>query len=267
MRYSPEIKQALVARYCNGESVESICLQSGVARSTFYTWIKPHMPVVSKSGHTVTAAEFAKMKSHLTKLEQEIEVLQSVNCTVSSPLQEKLKELAKLYGQYSVHVLCDALKVSRGTLYNHVLRNKKGDTIYQARRAYLREEIRKVYEENHRIFGPKKVRAVLSQRGESVTDKMVAELMSEMGLTSIRANAKKVHMRSKPKQKKDLLKLNFFASAPNQAWVSDITRFEVKEKAHYVCVIMDLFSRKIIAYKIYIFNDLCAEIQLLKFDL
>lgn len=39
--------------------------------------------------------------------------------------KEKLQELAQLYGQYSVHVLCDALKVSRGTLYNHVLRNKK----------------------------------------------------------------------------------------------------------------------------------------------
>lgn len=84
MRYSPEVKQALIARYCNGESVENICLQTGVARSTFYTWIKPHTPVVSKSGQTVTAAEFAKMKSHLTKLEQEIEVLQKVKCTKKS---------------------------------------------------------------------------------------------------------------------------------------------------------------------------------------
>ena len=33
-------------------------------------------------------------------------------------------------------------------------------------------------------------------------------------------------------------------------WVSDITSFMVKEKYYYICVIIDLFSRKIIAHGI-----------------
>lgn len=45
------------------------------------------------------------MKQKIQKLEQKVEILQKVNCTAFAPLQEKLQELSKLYGQYSVHAL------------------------------------------------------------------------------------------------------------------------------------------------------------------
>lgn len=90
MRISIEEKQTLVARYRAGESVAEICADSGVARSTFYTWIKPYTVTLTDSGHAVSQQAFIKMKQKLQKLEQEIEILQKVNCTVSAPLQEKL---------------------------------------------------------------------------------------------------------------------------------------------------------------------------------
>ena len=77
------------------------------------------------SGYVVSQQEFIKMKQRIQKLEQKVEILQKVDCTVSSPLQEQLQELAKLYGQYSVHALCKALCVSRGTFYNHIFRRKE----------------------------------------------------------------------------------------------------------------------------------------------
>lgn len=43
---------------------------------------------------------------------QMIEVLQKIEYTASSSLQEKLFALEKLYGQYSVHVLCEAALVA-----------------------------------------------------------------------------------------------------------------------------------------------------------
>lgn len=45
------------------------------------------------------------MKQKIRNLEQKVEILQKVNCTAFAPLQEKLQELSKLYGQYSVHAL------------------------------------------------------------------------------------------------------------------------------------------------------------------
>ena len=41
MRISTEAKQSLIARYQAGESVTDICADTGVPRSTFYTWLKP----------------------------------------------------------------------------------------------------------------------------------------------------------------------------------------------------------------------------------
>ena len=42
MRLSIEEKQSLVSRYHAGESAAEICADVGVARSTFYTWLKPY---------------------------------------------------------------------------------------------------------------------------------------------------------------------------------------------------------------------------------
>ena len=42
----------------------------------------------------------------------------------------------------------------------------------------------------------------------------------------------------------------FTADHPNQIWVSDITYFKVNDYWVYLCVILDLFSRKIIGYRV-----------------
>lgn len=164
MRLSTEEKQLLVARYHTGESVTKICADTGIARSTFYTWIKPFTVTITDSGCTVSHQEFIRMKQKIQKLEQKVEILQKVSCTVSAPLQEKLQELAKLYDQYSVHALCEALCVSRGTFYNHIFR-KKEVTVYDKRRAEMKEHIETVFNESNQRFGANKIAAVLSDQG------------------------------------------------------------------------------------------------------
>lgn len=250
MKRSSEEKAQLVARYYNGESVSSICTQEGISRSTFYTWLQPYQTATTKSGVSISAAEFVKMKQKLEKLEQKIVILQTVNCTASAPLQQRLRELERLHGQYSVHVLCEALQVDRGTFYNHLLRNKKDATSYQFRRTELSELIREVYDESNQIYGAKKIKAILANRGVAVSDKMVAELMSEMNLYSIRTGAKKNYLRFNAEQKKDALKMNFTAQAPNEVWVSDVTYYKLNGKFRFICAIIDLYSRKVIAHRI-----------------
>lgn len=107
-----------------------------------------------------------------------------------------------------------------------------------------------VYEESNQIYGAKKIRAVLASRGEAVSDKMVAELMDEMNIHSIRNCAKKDYLRFNTDKKKDALKMNFSVDAPNQVWVSDVTFFKLNGKFQLICAIIDLYSRKVIAHKI-----------------
>ena len=79
---------------------------------------------------------------------------------------------------------------------------------------------------------------------------MVAELMREMNLFSIRTDAKKQHLKYDNDNKKDALRMNFAVKAPNEVWVSDITYFKFNQKDYYICVILDLYSRKVIACKV-----------------
>lgn len=47
----------------------------------------------------------------------------------------------------------------------------------------------------------------------------------------------------------------FITEAPNLAWVSDITYVRVGCDAYYLCVIIDLYSRKVISYAVSTNND------------
>ena len=250
MRLNTEEKQSLVTRYHLGESVAELCADAGVARSTFYTWIKPHRITTTDSGYAVSHQEFTKLKQKNQKLEQKIEILQKVGCTVSAPLQEKLQELAKLYGQYSVHALCEALCVSRGTFYNHIFRRKEV-TAYDKRRVEMKEHIKAVFDENHQRFGANKIAAVLSEQGIRISPKYTAKLMREMGLQSVTLYSKRDYQkRERLVKKQNILQRQFQVDAPNRVWVSDVTCFKINNKYLYVCAILDLFSRKVVAHRV-----------------
>ena len=176
--------------------------------------------------------------------------MKTVNCTVHAPLNEKLTELELLYGQYDVHTLCEALEVSRGTFYNHIFRNKRDNTWFEKRRAE-RVIVREVFDEFHQIFGAEKIRTILVQRGHQVSTKYVASLMAEMGLSSVRTTAKRDYLNQATREKKkDMVRQQFHADRPNQIWVNDVTYFKLGQNHFYVCVIIDLSSRKVISYKI-----------------
>ena len=166
-------------------------------------------------------------------------------------MKEKLHELELLYGQYDVHTLCEALDVSRGTFYNHILRNKHSNAWFEKRREEYRILIQEVFEAYHQVLGAEKIRTILIQRGHQVSTKFVADLMREMGLTSVRTTAKQDCLKSRESEKKkNVLRQQFYADRPNQIWVSDVTCFKLGDRYLYICVILDLFSRKVVTYKV-----------------
>ena len=93
MKFTKEEKMAFVNRYQDGETVLSICNENQIPRSTFYRWIQDYQQTVTDAGTAVTPQEFLYMKRRIGKLEDMIQVLKTVSCTVSSPLQEKLKAI------------------------------------------------------------------------------------------------------------------------------------------------------------------------------
>ena len=51
-------------------------------------------------------------------------------------------------------------------------------------------------------------------------------------------------------RKSNALKQHFATDVPDKIWVSDVTCYKMKENYYYICVFIDLFSRKILALSI-----------------
>jgi len=249
-KYDTTQKQDLVDRYLTGQSVSSIVIETGIPRSSMYSWIKKYNHAHDYGGQTaLTAYNFRLLTNKVARLKGIIEIINKAQCTSNAPLQQKLTALESLYGQYNVHMLCEALDVARGTFYNHVLRNKRTNTYYSKRRDELRIKVQEIYDDSNQIFGAAKINAILKCNGYAVSEKFVLELMRDMGLVSIRQNAKDLFIKERKKYK-NYLNQEFHTTKPNDVWVSDITYFRYNDKSYYICVIIDLFSRRVVGHKI-----------------
>ena len=256
MKYTPEIKALSITRHViQNESISNIVADTGIPRSTLYHWISEYQRAKSV-GQTrkITPHSYEQLEAKILRLEGLIKILKTVPCTVHAPLSERLSAIEQLHGQYSVHMLCEALDVSRGTFYNHILRNKRENTWYAKRREELRTKIQEVFDDNRQVFGAGKIAGVLRQQGIHVSEKKVRELMQEIGLLSMRKDSKSLYDKDKPKYK-NYLNQQFNPQRPNEIWVSDVTQFRYNQKTFYICVILDLYARKVIGYKISLRNS------------
>lgn len=248
--YTDEIKEQVIKRYLSGEKSATIIAATDIPKSTFYSWVSDYQKKQrTTKPKAVNVHNYHLLESKVARLEEIIEILQSSSCTATAPLNERLYFAEQLYGKYSVHMICDALKIPRGTFYNHILRNKKDNTWYSKRREELRIRIQEIYDESNQIFGAEKIAAVMKSEGIKVSKEMVRTLLHEMGLVSIRQSAKKLY-EDEVKKHKNYLNQEFDTSRPNEVWVSDVTYFKYGENACYICAIIDLFSRMVVSYKI-----------------
>ncbi len=109
--------------------------------------------------------------------------------------------------------------------------------------------IKQIFDESGERFGRYPIRFKLLEKGYQVSKDRVSRLMKEMGLKVKKAEYTYEHIKSIPRPKyQNKLKGEFTIDSPNKAWVSDITYVKVNNKYMFICVIIDLFSRKVISY-------------------
>ena len=83
MKYTTEQKRELVLRHQSGESVSDICTQTGIARSTLYSWLKPYQITITDAGMVVTPQELFHLKKRVEKLEGIICIMRSAFMTTA----------------------------------------------------------------------------------------------------------------------------------------------------------------------------------------
>lgn len=123
-KYDEEIKKQTVHCCESGQTIKSVCQEYKIAPSTMYRWMKEYHPIVSK--HLVySPVEFYDISRKLAKAEHQLEIIKLTQCMDEIPLTKRLEMLDALHErekQYSIHEICEALGVARGTFYNHIFR-------------------------------------------------------------------------------------------------------------------------------------------------
>ena len=71
-----------------------------------------------------------------------------------------------------------------------------------------------------------------------------------MGLYSISPMSKREYIKWSKGESQNIVQQQFNPMQPNEIWASDITQFRLHQQTYYICVILDLFSRKVVAYRV-----------------
>ena len=96
-----------------------------------------------------------------------------------------------------------------------------------------------------------RIRATLEiEQGLIVNKKLVWKIMRQLGLQGLPGPKKGVKNLKNIATAEDLVQRSFVASRPNQLWLTDITEHPTGEGKIYCCVVLDLFSRKVVGWAI-----------------
>lgn len=121
------------------------------------------------------------------------------------------------------------------------------------------EEIKVIHEDSHQIYGAPKITELLRRKGHGISEKTVGRYMKESGIKAWYRKPYTVTTRDSDFSYglKDLLKRDFSPQAPNRVWWCDITYIWTQQGFIYLTSIMDLYSRRILAWEVS--SDLSVE--------
>jgi len=149
--------------------------------------------------------------------------------------------------EYGIKECCEALRVSRSGYYQW---QKAEPSQRERAEAELVEQIRRVFAANKGRYGSPRVRQALRQDGIECGENRVARLMRENELAARRKKAFRPRTTVPGKGTAPNLIKDLEPSGVDQIWVSDITYVATVEGWLYLAVILDLFSRKVVGWKL-----------------
>ena len=157
-------------------------------------------------------------------------------------------------GAYGVEPICKVLPIAPSTYFDH--RAKQMDPARLSARvrrdAALRPTINRVFKDNLKVYGARKVWLQMNREGVSVARYTVERLMRVMGLHGvIRGKTIKTTMPDKAAPcPLDHVNRLFHAPAPNRLWVSDFTYVSTWSGFVYVAFVIDAYARRIVGWRV-----------------
>ncbi len=157
---------------------------------------------------------------------------------------------------YSVKEMCIALKLNRSSYYKWKKRNPSPSQLLNVQ---ITEYVKDYYEESNGVLGYRQMcininREKMDELPHIINVKRVRRIMRILGLKSVIRRKRPDYVKSTPEiTAENVLNRDFKATVPFEKWLTDVTEFKYyvgpEVKKLYLSAILDLYDRRIIAYK------------------
>ena len=176
----------------------------------------------------------------------------------------KKAEASKECGRrVSVSGMLKFLGVSRSG-YRAWLKRVPSDT--EKRREAMKAKIQDIYDKSKQNYGAPKITRQLRKSGEIISVRTVSKYMREMGIKAQWVKPWTITTKDSDfsDELQNILDERFHPERPNAVWCSDITYIWTIDGFVYLTSMMDLFSRKIIAWTLSDTLDVSCVIEAIK---
>ncbi|ENY7953800.1 IS3 family transposase [Escherichia coli] len=268
-RFSPEVRQRAVRMVLESQSeydsqwatICSIAPKIGCTPETLRVWVRQHERDTGGGDGGLTTAERQRLKElerENRELRRSNDILRQASAYfgeggVRPPLEKMMPLLDKLREQYGVGPLCSELHIAPSTYYHCQQQRHHPDkrSARAQRDDWLKKEIQRVYDENHKVYGVRKVWRQLLREGIRVARCTVARLMAVMGLAGVlRGKKVRTTISRKAVAAGDRVNRQFVAERPDQLWVADFTYVSTWRGFVYVAFIIDVFAGYIVGRRV-----------------
>ncbi|QNS81595.1 IS3 family transposase [Escherichia coli O145] len=268
-RFSPEVRQRAVRMVLESQgeydsqwaTICSIAPKIGCTPETLRVWVRQHERDTGGGDGGLTTAERQRLKElerENRELRRSNDILRQASAYFAKAefdrLWKKLMPLLdKLREQYGVGPLCSELHIAPSTYYHCQQQRHHPDkrSARAQRDDWLKKEILRVYDENHKVYGVRKVWRQLLREGIRVARCTVARLMAVMGLAGVlRGKKVRTTISRKAVAAGDRVNRQFVAERPDQLWVADFTYVSTWQGFVYVAFIIDVFAGYIVGWRV-----------------
>ena len=162
-------------------------------------------------------------------------------------VSEKTEAAKKAGRRVSVSGMLKFLGVSRSG-YLAWLHHVPSDT--EKRRKAVKAKIQDIYDDSKQNYGAPKITVELRKTGEVISERTVGTYMRQMGIRAQWSKPWTITTKDSDfsTELQNILDEQFNPDRPNAVWCSDITYIWTIDGFVYLTSVMDLFSRKIIAW-------------------
>lgn len=152
---------------------------------------------------------------------------------------------------WSINWMCKQLKITRAAYYKWLHREIPQ---YEKENQEIAELIREYDERFGHILGYRRMTDWINHFNHTnYSRKRVHRIMNKLGIHSVIRKKKSKYKKSTPEAPaENKLKRDFFASAPNEKWATDVTEFKVPgtNQKLFLSAILDLYDRVPVSYVI-----------------